>query len=233
MNFTYAAYGRMLENLLTTHKAVTYDNLRGHHEPVFVLRHDIDYGLEFLGDIPAIEYELGVRATYFLQVASDFYNIFSPAQYAVMENLKSLGHCFGLHSDSPVRVSAEEIQNFIDWEKSVLSLAKVRIDAISFHQPSDAVLNNSVKIHEINTYDRQDMSGYSYLADSRGRWPKGDPMEYLAHHPGASLQILVHPILWGREEHGFHQVALDSVDSKAEGLRAYLYKHIHDLPERR
>ncbi|MDR1657878.1 MAG: hypothetical protein LBT47_10065 [Deltaproteobacteria bacterium] len=151
MSFTYSFYGELLSALLKTHQPVTFPNLKGHDRPVFVLRHDIDYGLEFLGEMPEIEAELGIVATYFIQVGSLFYNPFAVDQLRALERLKTLGHRFGLHSDSPDRTDADDLNRFIEWEKSVLSKTGVPIEAVSFHQPPAIVMDNEIKIKDINT----------------------------------------------------------------------------------
>lgn len=233
MKFTYSDYRLLLEELLKNHIPINYTQLEQNDKPAFLLRHDIDYGLEFLGDIPVIEHELNISATYFLQTSSMFYNVFSEQQVALIRQLQELNHRIGLHTDSTARVPKAEINNFIAQEISLLSHIVPQIDAVSFHQPPGYIVNNEVKINYINTYDRQDMKGFVYISDSSGRWAIGDPLDFLKKNKLLSFQILVHPIAWSEGHINFVDQAENSILQKANILHEYLVKYGHYFSARK
>ena len=229
--FSNEYYRFLLGELLKTHRPVTYDRLdEGRNGNCFLLRHDIDYGLEFLGDIPEIEHEMGCQATYFIQTGTDMYNIFGPVQQKQLARLKSLGHRFGLHTCCCENTGKEQLETFIDWEYALLRRTLPVLDAVSFHVPPSYICSNEIRLKKyINTYDRIDMQGYEYMSDSCRKWSKGDPVEYLHAHPERSYQILVHPFLWENGEQTFvDTVALD-IRTKVCGLYDYLAAYNQDI----
>ena len=230
--FSSDYYRYLLQELLKTHRPVTYDRLEeGRSGNRFLLRHDIDYGLEFLGDIPEIEAELGCTATYFIQVGTDLYNIFGPDQQKELARLKALGHRFGLHTCSCENTGRENLDDFIDWEASVLLKTVPKLDAVSFHVPPSYICKNEIHLKKyINTYDKIDMQGFEYMSDSCRRWSKGDPVEYIHAHPDQSYQILVHPCLWSGQQSFIDTVAYD-IRTKVRGLYRYLSEYNRELAD--
>ena len=199
------------------------------------MRHDIDYGLEFLGEVPDIEKIYGVTATYFIQVTSDFYNPFSTSQANVIDSLLKQGHRLGLHFDCSKdgdEIPGEEVHNHIDREIGLIERYFGSIDAVSFHQPSDVITGNLVKIDHINTYDREDMKGFEYFSDSAQRWSKGDPLSLIRSHHGMSFQILTHPFLWRKKMLSFADLSLKSIAVKAQNLYEYNRKYARGINDR-
>ena len=229
MSFTYNYYSKLLKTLLDTHVPVTYPKMHSIRKKKFIIRHDIDYGLEFVGVMPEIESELGIISTYFIQTSSIFYNPFSPPQLKQVERLKKLGHRFGLHSDSTSNVRPEHINDFIERELRLLGEICGRLDAISFHHPPKYIVNNDIKIKYINTYDMKDMSGFTYMSDSAGKWSKGNPIRMIRNNTETSFQILIHPFLWNKRNFSFKSLALKSIDEKGREMRNYLAQHCKDF----
>src|SRR5919201_4572570 len=65
------------------------------------VRHDVDLSLEAALELAHVEYELGVRATYFLMTESVFYNLLSHAGLRAQRRLRQWGHSVGLHAVYP------------------------------------------------------------------------------------------------------------------------------------
>ena len=228
MSFSYAAYQSILETLLSTRISVTFPERNQTYAPRFIMRHDIDYGLEYLGEIPSIEASIGVRATYFVQIRSDWYNPFSPVQADAIERSLALGHRLGLHVNCPCDADSREASSQIETEMEILQREFGSVDAVSFHQPPCCILENKVKIRHINTYDREDMQGFTYVSDSCQKWSRGDPVTLFRLNPRESYQVLTHPFLWGRGE-PFADIAVKSIIQKAEALYTYLVAHTSEI----
>ena len=232
MKFDYENYEILIKTLLEAHTPVTFPERFPIDSPAFIMRHDIDNGLEFLGEIPDIEKNYGIRATCFIQVTSDFYNPFSTSQAKVIDTLLKLGHRLDLHFDcckGGDEISREEVHEHIEREIGLLERYFGAIDAVSFHQPSDVITGNMIKIDHINTYDRDDMKGFEYFSDSAQRWSKGDPLTLIRSHPGMSFQILTHPFLWRKKMLSFAEISLKSIAVKAQNLYDYNRKHARSI----
>ncbi|HDY89596.1 MAG TPA: hypothetical protein ENH82_15980, partial [bacterium] len=138
MKFDYKNFELLLDTLLENHTSVTFPERFSLNIPRFIMRHDIDVGLECLGEIPNFEYESGVKATYFIQVASAFYNPFCPSQACEIEKLLKMGHRLGLHFDNQKderEISEQEISEQIEQEIAIFQRYYSTVDAVSFHQP--------------------------------------------------------------------------------------------------
>lgn len=221
MRFDYSYYRRLLETLLEGRRSLTFPQRHAVSAPRFIMRHDIDFGLEFLGEMPAIESGLGVMATYFIQVASAFYNPLALEQATKIEELLQAGHRIGLHFDC----RNDEEQRYLErleWEHALLATNFGPVDAVSFHHPSPAVIENRIKIPYINTYDQGDMAGFVYFSDSCQRWSKGDPLQLVTGQPVTSFHVLVHPALWTADGRDFSAVSFGSIETKSRHLTEYI-----------
>lgn len=124
------------------------------------------------------------------------------------------------------------MHDLIEREIGLLEWYFGTIDAVSFHQPSEAITGNMVKIGNINTYDRDDMKGFEYFSDSAQRWSKGDPLTMIRSHPGMSFQILTHPFLWGKTMQSFNDLSLKSIALKGQNLYDYNRKYAWGMNDR-
>ena len=77
MNFTYRAYVEIIHLLEDMkYEIASYDNYLD-YDKCAILRHDVDYMMQNAYKLGQIEYDRGVKSTYFLLITSDFYNVFS------------------------------------------------------------------------------------------------------------------------------------------------------------
>ncbi len=112
-DFSYAHYRNILRQLL---KAEYYffsfsDFIERKKEVnrLFLLRHDVDKSVTKALDMARIEKELGIRATYFIRIHSNYYNPFGHICYNQIREIMNLGHEIGLHSEfyDAARISGE------------------------------------------------------------------------------------------------------------------------------
>lgn len=114
MKFTYAEYGKMLSILKKHNYRICDYHAHSKYDKAAVLRHDIDMDIQRAVEMARLEAELGVRATYFVLISSDFYNVFSARNTAGLREITALGHSVGLHFDemkyrnTPPPVSCDE-----------------------------------------------------------------------------------------------------------------------------
>src|ERR1044072_7356215 len=64
---------------------------------VILLRHDIDFSLEYAYEFANIEYDLGVCSSYYVYLHSPTYNALSPKSMEMIKAMKDMGHEIGLH----------------------------------------------------------------------------------------------------------------------------------------
>ena len=173
--------------------------LRDSGQQVCLLRHDCDNDLTAAANMARLEQELSVRSTYFIMLRSALYNLLSPPNTALVKEILAAGHWLGLHFDefaigdaTPGGVAAA-----VNREREYLSMEfGVPVEVTSFHQPSDRVLSNEIKLSGLNTYDRVEMAKTHYLSDSNMIWREGCPSKVFASREYAMLQLLIHPEWW-------------------------------------
>jgi len=201
-NFTLSAYGQILQSALNagygfeSFSEIGYEAL----PQTCLLRHDIDSELLGCGPMLDVERELGVRATYFVMTRSIAYNLFCIESRAMVERILADGHRLGMHfmgelceNDTP-SVLAEKIMREQDWLQKEFGTA---IDAVSFHQPSQAILDGNIAVPGlVNTYNKSQTGAYFYVSDTNMTWRRDHPLDIFSRKLHNRLQLLIHPIWW-------------------------------------
>src|SRR5450755_261990 len=127
-----------------------------------LLRHDVDSELLGCGGMLDVERCLGVTATYFLRMRSTAYNLFSVEATAMVARMLRDGHKIGLHfmgercEGQSIPAIVEEILRETRWLEQEFD---VKIEAVSFHQPTKAILDAQIAIPgTANTYNASQMA---------------------------------------------------------------------------
>ena len=214
-DFQLSSYARVLDAALHSgYRFTTYDRIGGEEgETSCLLRHDIDSELLGCGPMLDLERKLGVRATYFVMTRSTSYNLFSVEGRAMVERILADGHALGLHfmgelceGDAPA-VLAEKVRKEAEWLKGEFGKA---IHAVSFHQPSRAVLDGQLEIPGlVNTYNHAQMRPYFYVSDTNMQWRHEHPLDIFNRKLHPRLQLLIHPIWWTERPRTLQQKWLD------------------------
>ncbi|HET9047339.1 MAG TPA: hypothetical protein VFO33_10300, partial [Casimicrobiaceae bacterium] len=105
--------------------------------PVLLLRHDLDGPLRGAREMAELEATQGIAATYFVQTASDFYNLLSKSSRTFIRRLVALGHEIGLHYEASRYLADGERALHSDL-RLLEDLAGRRIVSASQHLPVDA-----------------------------------------------------------------------------------------------
>ena len=72
-----------------------------------------------------------------------------------------------------------------------------KIEAVSFHQPSPAILDAQISIPGLlNTYNAAQMAPYFYVSDTNMNWRQEQPVEIFSRKLHQRLQLLIHPMWW-------------------------------------
>lgn len=184
-----------------------------------LLRHDVDVDLAAATEMAQIEANLGIQSTFFFMWRSPCYNLMSRSNQSFAEAILAMGHSIGLHYDQGFddlhKLGSEETVESVNQQANWLeTLLGCKVHAVSFHQPSTALLQAGVDCQtRINTYDKVILKDFRYISDSNRVFPLWinneficDPNEVtstinsydtaLADCFPEDIQLLIHPMWW-------------------------------------
>ncbi len=230
MDFTYRAYGEMLD--LLKKNEYSFASYHDYGKRCVILRHDVDFCLEDAVKIAELEANAGVFSTFFVLLRTSFYNVASTKGNAAIKRILALGHKIGLHFDEAAyeALDAKGIADKIKEEAHILSLlCGVDINVVSMHRPSKHILEENITIDGmINSYGTAFFSGFKYVSDSRRRW-REPVLDIINSQSYDRLHILTHPI-WYHSENLDIRMTVGDFLSRAERERfESLKENITDL----
>jgi hypothetical protein len=204
--------------------------MRAAGTPFVLMRHDIDMSLEAALAMARREAELDVRATYFLLVRTDHYNLFSRQGTDVVTEILALGHHLGLHFDCdayPADLDSGELAAACAREAAMLAEWFDRpVDIVSYHRPNERVLSGDPTISTPlpHTYMADFREHIRYVSDSGGRWGHGKPTVLPEFERGHPLHILTHPVWWGERQASVDETLFAVLREKSAELeRSFAY----------
>jgi hypothetical protein len=167
--------------------------------PCLFLRHDIDMCLGRAVAMAEAEAATAFKATYYVLVRSEMYNVSSRACRNALQRISALGHDIGLHFDSaglPVDLASWNVEAAADCK--VLECAIGRpVTSISFHRPTEAMQGLAADINgKPHVYQPRYFKEIGYCSDSAGGFRYHHPLDHPSTLAGRSLQLLTHPIWW-------------------------------------
>lgn len=188
-----------------------------------IWRHDVEFSPEQALKMAKIEHEFGVKATYFWQIHSEFYNLFNRHFSDILLEIKSLGHHIGLHFDSHYwNIKNEaELNRYIEIDKNYLeTVFGFNIDTYSFHNTNPFVLGCKEYKYGglVNVYAQYFKDHYSYCADSTGYWRYEVLDEVLRNPLTRHLQVLIHDAMWSDEVMSPRKRVMNYLQSNAKRI---------------
>ncbi|GGI80017.1 hypothetical protein [Legionella impletisoli] len=203
--FTIECYIELLKRAVNKFRFLEYSEWdKCNNENVVFWRHDIDFSLEKAVEMAKIEHENCIKATYFLLLHSNYYNLFDRNSLGLVREILSYGHSIGLHFDCNY-YKIQSILELIDWltfEKNILQkLFNYSIEVFSFHNPSSLTMAFSENTYAgmINTYSKHFKTKVNYCSDSNGFWRFRSLDDVLNDDSINQLQVLTHPVWWTTE----------------------------------
>lgn len=232
MEFTQVDYRRMLAALAEggydfVRFPQTPDRLAA-GAPFVLLRHDIDFDLAAAVTMAQAEAEMGIVSTYFVMVRTELYNVFSQAGSGHVRKFLELGHDIGLHFDCaayPADMDTTALAVACGQECHLLeSWFDCTIETVSIHRPQPHVLTGDPALTAPRPHTYMDFYTKSmhYVADSRGIWRFGHPLDQAAFAQRRPMQILVHPIWWRDEVVAPLRTLHEYEDRRAGELEKYM-----------
>jgi hypothetical protein len=214
-DFLLSGYRRILETALAGgYRFESFDRIGREDTPrTCLLRHDIDSELHACGPMLDVERSLGVRVTYFLMTRSTSYNLFCVEGRSMVQRILGDGHQIALHfmgelcESDPALVLSDKVRRETEWLNSEFGTA---VRAVSFHQPSQSVLDRQLTVPGlVNTYNRAQLGDYFYVSDTNMQWRHEHPIAIFERALYPRLQLLIHPMWWTAEPRTLAQRWLD------------------------
>jgi hypothetical protein len=162
-------------------------------------RHDVDFSLERSLVLAKIEYEEGIKATYFINPHSEFYNLSEKSQVDIVKKILKYGHTIGLHFDS-----AFYENNTNDLDRLVIEEASYLVKlfgeppvAFSFHNPNEIDLQKEEDQYGgiTNCYSRY-FKNVAYCSDANGYWRFKRLHDFLEQDHNSCVQVCTHAGWW-------------------------------------
>lgn len=145
---------------------------------VILLRHDIDFSLDYAHKLATYEERFGIKSSYYVYLHTQTYNALSPEGMDIIRKIKKLGHEIGLHYDSRYDLKYEDaVLADINKEKDIKSYTQ--------HNPS-----MTKSFHFLDPNDVK----IKYISDSGRNWREGCFCKWIGKED--KLHVLVHPIWW-------------------------------------
>jgi hypothetical protein len=182
--------------------------------PCVILRHDIDYSLEKALRMAEIDQRAGARATVFVLMTCEYYNLLMPENIEAMRRIASMGHEIGLHYDVSAAPGADpeaQAHHVVRLAQFLEEYAGVPITSVAQHNPSMTEARLSIAGYR-DAYDPRFFKQIGYLSDSRRLFGAPDVYQFFRNH--ARSQFLAHPLWWHEEEQSRRQ----SYDHVAEAI---------------
>lgn len=221
-DFTSEHYRQLCQLAIRNYSTASY--LKVPWGERFVLwRHDMDYSLNRGLSLAKIEHEYGLKATYFLNLHSEFYNLAESGQHKIVKQILCLGHDIGLHFDASFfgDISEAELNHAIAREADFLKcLFNVQPVAFSFHNPVASTLNFESDTYGglLNCYSRRFKIEVPYTSDSNGYWRYRRLHDVLRDATDPCLQVLTHPGWWQDKAMPPRQRIFRSTAGRAENV---------------
>jgi hypothetical protein len=197
LDFTEVEYASLVELAHDRYRFIAYDELAA-EPPVVLWRHDVDFSPQRAAALARIEAERGLRATYFFNLHSDFYNVLEEEPSQCVRAILALGHALGVHFD-PSAVSAlpGTVDDWLHRERALLeAFFETGIRAFSLHNPERAGGDRRNEVAGlINTYGSQ-LETFTYCSDSNGVWRHERLRDVLESGGHDRLHVLTHPGWW-------------------------------------
>lgn len=185
-----------------------------------VWRHDVEFSVHRAYKMALIESEKGVKAHYFFQLHSEFYNLLEKEILLLAKEILALGHYIGLHFDAHFWEikGKDELEKRLEVDKKILeTMLEVKVKSFSFHNttPELLSLDESYYAGMLNVYARAIRDKYSYCTDSTGFWRYERLSDVLQDSSIQYLQVLTHDGMWQETAMAPRQRVKRCVDMRA------------------
>jgi len=223
IKFSYNGYRSFLKRILKKRKIVDFSSYKKENKLFLILRHDIEYFTEAALNLGRIEKSLGIQSTFFFLLTSS-YNIFSERNLFIVNELKKMGHKFGIHYDSYLikKYKLNFNSNLKLQIKIFESFFKIKINAISSHRPKlDFKYYNDQNI--LNVYDKLFQKKIKYFSDSQQVFRSNVDQLLMSD---LNLHLLIHDYTWSKKDISWEKNILNFFNEDFLSQKKYFTKII-------
>lgn len=204
-DFTLDNYRRLIKLALSKgFHFISYTDEFVEERKDILWRHDVEFEPDIALKMAEIEHDHNVKATYFFQLHSNYYNVFDGHYTEVFHRIKNLNHHVGLHFDCRYWGITEETQlnKYINLDRAYFESAfGVQIESFSFHNTTP--FTQSCLEYKygglVNVYSSYFKQHYNYCGDSLGYWRFDRLEDVLNDEMVRHLQALTHDANWSDE----------------------------------
>tara|TARA_B100001250_G_scaffold213427_1_gene183061 strand:- start:15119 stop:15871 length:753 start_codon:yes stop_codon:yes gene_type:complete len=203
-DFTITSYSKILNLALNNYVFCNYENYKRTPNAI-IWRHDVDVSIKRAVRLSKIEFDLGIKSTFFIHIHNGYYNIFDLKTIDAINSIINCGHSLGIHLDSDFYdiKNEKELENSLEFEKKLFyDVLGIRAKSFSFHNPSKFILSNfrnDEYADLINVYSDSIKDSLSYISDSNGYWRFERLIDVITSSKYDKLQVLTHPVWWTKE----------------------------------
>ncbi len=201
-DFTLPNYKNILKLAINTgYRFTLFDTFFEYSNQSIILRHDLEFSVPIALEMAKIEYQLGIKSTYFVQLHGDFYNALEMKTYNTIKEIESLGHEIALHFDSHFWgiTDTQQLEKFLLIDKDTFAKYFGKVPRLfSFHNNNAFTLNceNDSYAGMHNVYAKKYKNEYGYCADSTGFWRYEILQNRISEAKDNVLQVLIHDAMW-------------------------------------
>jgi hypothetical protein len=162
-----------------------------------ILRLDVDFEPAAAAKTARIAAEEGMRATYFVQVDSPFYNLVEPVHRRSLEEIAGYGHDIGLHIFP--RIDGTDPLRLAEGLALLRALLPSAVPVVAWHNPpaDSARLQPTVRAAGlVDAYDHLWFGPDRYISDSNMRTEPAVIARFAATSAVPLVQILLHSEFW-------------------------------------
>jgi hypothetical protein len=170
--------------------------------PQVVLRHDVDFIPRLALEMAEIDSSCGVKSTFFFLPRSHAYNLFSPANVHVLQEIERYGHSIALHCAVPPEVREQE-EELVRLVQNEFGLGRVvfpqMLPLFAWHTVASSFFARWRGLSVpglINAYDDRYFSQITFISDSNARRSAEELQDIFFRTRHRKVQLLLHPVIW-------------------------------------
>ena len=213
-------------------------NFAGEGKRQVILRHDIDTSPAVALEMAEIDASYSIKSTFSVLLSSPLYNLFTPANIKVINEIHGLGHNIALHHRVIPERSAEQIRQGIDKEMQIMSgfFPYIQPVFIWHNLPSNTFLSQIEIPNMVNAYSPKFTKKMHHISDSVIRHTPEEFLSTIGNYK--LLHMLLHPLIWMAEKdnmvamisHALTRI-IRNCDEEFSGNRAWKEKFPNGIPE--
>jgi hypothetical protein len=192
-------------------------------DKVILLRHDIDYSLDYAHKLATWENRFGIKSSYYIHLHSETYNALEPRSLEIIRKIHKLGHEIGFHYDAKYHIPTESL-----FVSKIVDGGKTQMESYTLHNASTDRLN--MRFYHLKYPNEWDLK---YISESGRNWREGCMCKWIGKVN--KLLILLHPLWWVNEGvrdkvmHEVVELAKKNLDKGRDNYLKVLRKYCEDL----